>query len=72
MNVITTKQLRKLKSLGNLAANAQEKEHNSPNAPDSTPAINNFENYAKKLGYKTIWAGLYPHLVRDGFETHIY
>jgi hypothetical protein len=44
----------------NKAYNMQVEEHNTPNAPDSTPAIKAVESYAKMVGLKTIWPGLYP------------
>lgn len=65
-------QIRRLKNLAEQAANAQTEEHNTPNAPDSTPAINAVEKYAKSLGYDVMWPGLYPILVKDGNQFHIY
>jgi hypothetical protein len=42
------------------AVNMQTREHNEPNAPDSTNAVKAVEIYARKAGLKTIWPGLYP------------
>ena len=44
----------------NKACRMQVDEHNIPNAPDSTPAINAVESYATMVGLKTLWPGLYP------------
>lgn len=52
--------------LVDIAAAAQEREHNEPDAPDSNPAIAAVTTYARKLGFECLWPGLYPVLVKDG------
>lgn len=69
---ISISQLRTLKRKAETAATAQEREHNEPNAPDSSPQISAVENYAKSLGYGVMWPGLYPVLTKDGNQVHIY
>lgn len=63
---ITLQQGVNLVRLAEAAANAQTREMNEENAPDSTPAITRFEELAESLGFMVIWPGLYPVLVKDG------
>jgi hypothetical protein len=69
---ITVSQVRTLKRKCEEAATAQEREHNEQNAPSSQEKTAAVENYAKSLGYGTIWPGLYPVLTKDGQQFHIY
>jgi hypothetical protein len=58
-------QLLTLNRLAKKAAKSQEREQNTGLSPDS---FDEFEEYAKRLGFNTIWPGLYPLLVRDNGE----
>ena len=63
---ITPAQAKTLNAYVNKAKQAQEREHNERNAPDSTPAINKVTQYAKYLGFGTYWPGLYPVFTKNG------
>ena len=65
------RQLAWLVRLSNIAAKAQEREHNEPNAPDSTTKINAVESYAKSFGFETLWPGLYPVFAKNGEQLHL-
>lgn len=64
-------QLARLRSLANVAASAQEREHNEPNAPSSDRATKAVEDYAKSFGFGTIWPGLYPVFTKNGQQFHL-
>lgn len=65
-------QITYLNQLADVAATAQEREHNEPNAPDSTPKIKAVENYIEtKIDGRCIWPGLYPVIVKDGFQYEL-
>lgn len=58
--------------LVNAAAKAQEEEHNTRNAPDSTPSLTAVEKYAKRFGYTTDWnVGIYPTFNKNGCKFYL-
>jgi hypothetical protein len=62
-------QMQDLNLLANEAAEAQTKEHNGDGTRmDATIAIATFEGYAKRIGFQSVWPGLYPILVKDGIQ----
>ena len=69
---IKISQLNYLYSLIDKNAQVVTDEMNEDGAPDSVPFTEKVIKYAKKLGYDTIWPGLYPVLIKDGLQYHIY
>jgi hypothetical protein len=69
---LTYPQVQALLRLVDEAVDAQTREHNVCNAPDSTPAINAVEAYARELGFQSIsWPGLYPLLYKNGQDINL-